>query len=427
LILNLILLIVFLIGAFLLQTTSSAFRVLEHSRSHEQLKGTQAFFFFRSLTRLFFAERELEVLFFCISSTKHLVRFGFAATATLFFVFLYHGTIVGLIIAIALLLAVSLLLTDILPRVVASRYPTAALRIAAPIASLFLLLASPILLPLCGRRLTNLYVDQVREPVAQLKEKIIEMVEQAGAKTAVDEEEKRLLQSVAGFRDTRVREIMIPRVDMECLPETATVREAAQLFDKEGYSRFPIYRETVDEVVGLLLFKDLTHLYLQCETSGDYSALDQPVSTLLKPVLYIPEMARVTRVLKEFRQQQTHLAVVVDEYGGTEGLVTIEDCLEEIVGEISDEYDEEERLYTPQPDGSYLIDARMSINDIESTFGIAIPQEGDYDTIGGYAFHCAGEIPAPGMRIQRDAFDLEIVESSERCVDSVRLIPKPSK
>jgi CBS domain containing-hemolysin-like protein len=128
-------------------------------------------------------------------------------------------------------------------------------------------------------------------------------------------------------------------------------------------------------------------------------------------------------LLQEFRKKQVHLAIVVDEYGSTEGIVTIEDILEEIVGEIEDEYDEEEALFISQPDGSWIVDARMSLLDVEEQLGIVIPQEGDYDTVGGYIFHQAGSIPSKGFVIKHDDFTLEILRSTDRFVEKVKLKP----
>ena len=140
-------------------------------------------------------------------------------------------------------------------------------------------------------------------------------------------------------------------------------------------------------------------------------------------MLYTPETKKLSNLLQEFRKKQVHLAIVVDEYGGTEGIVTIEDILEEIVGDISDEYDEEEALFIPQSDGSWIVDPRMSILDAEAQLGITFPEEGDFDTIGGYIFHCTGSIPTKGFVIHRDEFDIEILRSSDRSVEKVKIRP----
>lgn len=391
---------IFLAGSFLLQLASSALRSLEQSHSEEQLEAGGWFSVYRSFQGLLFKKRELDVLFFSITSTRHILRYCLALTVAILFwatdfkwLWLIGGFLVSLIIG------------DFIPRMIATRYPTRSLQLSSPFATIYLFIASPVSFLLAK-------VFATPHEVPQEKEKIMEMIEKAD----VEESEKQLLSSVAGFRDLIVREVMTPRVDIFALPSDITLREAAKLFDEEGYSRAPVYKENIDQVIGMAMYKDIMGLGLE-----DEAALDRHVETLLKPIIFVPETSKVTHLFEQFRDKQTHLAIVVDEYGGTEGLVTIEDCLEEIVGEISDEYDEEEKLFTPEKAGSWIVDGRMSINDIEEQFGIEIPQEGDYDTIGGYAFHKAGEIPEPGLTIHHDDFDLEILESSERCIEKIKI------
>jgi putative hemolysin len=217
---------------------------------------------------------------------------------------------------------------------------------------------------------------------------------------------------------------MIPRVDLFALCAETPTREASKLIIEEGYSRIPVYRENIDNITGLLMFKDILELYMSVlQGKKESSILDAPIESITKSVFYVPETKQVSYLLQEFRAKQMHMAIVVDEYGGTEGVVTMEDILEEIVGEIADEYDyNEEVLFSPLPTGGgWIVDARMSLIDAEESFGIDIPQEGDYDTIGGYVFHKAGEIPDKGYMIHQDDFDLEILSSTERSIEKVRI------
>jgi putative hemolysin len=434
-ILGLVLYGAFLGGAFFMQAVASGFRALEQTRSTEELRAVRHLLLYRAFLRLFFPKQELEALFFSISCTKELVRYGLAVGAVLLVVglaLLWPAT-AGLVTALVFIAVASLLIAlvagDFFPRYLGLRHPFAALELCSPLGSLFLFAASPICFTLLGlmakkgKNFSSIYVEHVHEGVGKLKEKILEMLEQAGAQAPGDTEEREMLESVVELRDTLVREIMIPRIDMFCLESETTVRKATELLDEQGYSRAPVYTDTVDQIVGVILYKDLARLYVDGVGEGTLTTLEQSIASFVKPVLFVPETSRVSRVLADFRRRQTHLAIVVDEYGGTEGLVTIEDCLEEIVGEIADEYDEAAQLYTPSRKGGWVVDARMTIADIEDHFGITIPQEGDYDTIGGYAFHRAGEIPAKGLRIHHDAFDLEILESSQRCVERVWIRP----
>lgn len=257
-------------------------------------------------------------------------------------------------------------------------------------------------------------------------EQLMEIIKGAADTSRMDPEEKKMLESVVSLRDRIVREVMVPRVDIFALPAKTPLREAAKELEENGYSRVPIYTNGIDEIIGILMYKDLLAKYREAEKAGNPAILDAPIETLIKSVLFTPETKKISQLLQEFRKKQQHLAVVVDEYGGTEGIVTFEDILEEIVGNIIDEYDEEEPLYQPLPSGGWLVDARMSILDIEEELGIKIPDQGDYDTLGGYIFHHTATIPPPGFAIEQDDFRIEVVSSSERCVEKVRLLPLKS-
>lgn len=288
--------------------------------------------------------------------------------------------------------------------------------------SCFLCLATPCTLILL--KLLTLFLPEDEEEegdIEEVQETILELLKE---KHMLDTTNAKLIRSVVSFRDRIVREVMVPRMNLFALPVTTTLREAVHQLVEERYSRIPIYRENVDTMIGVLMYKDAMRLYVEAEGGKiDASRLDQPIETVVKNILYTPETKKVSRLLQEFRHRHMHLAIVVDEYGGTEGVVTIEDILEAIVGEIADEYDiGEKRLYTVQPGGKgWIVDARMNIFEAEELFGIHFPQEGEYDTIGGYAVYRMGTIPEKGVRIHHEEFDLEILESSERSVEQLRI------
>jgi CBS domain containing-hemolysin-like protein len=239
------------------------------------------------------------------------------------------------------------------------------------------------------------------------------------------EADRRVLQSVLHFRDRIAREIMRPRVELFCLPEEITVQQAAEMLQREGYSRVPVYKDTVDTIVGVLFYKDVLAKYITATQSeaNQEELLSMPIKKLIKKVFYCPETKKIASLLQEFRKRQTHIAVIVDEYGGTSGLVTIEDILEEIVGEIADEYDVEETLFKPRVDGGWIVDARMNLLDIEEELGITIPQEEDYDTLAGYVFYRVGSIPQAGLILHHDRFELEVLKSNDRMVEEVSITP----
>lgn len=331
-----------------------------------------------------------------------------------------------IILSILVLIFGSFLVGDYLPRIFGTRLPEKALQLGLPLSSIFFLLAFPlayIFLRISQSLSRDLYFDSINEPNAQAKQEIIELIQEAEVSPTLEIHDKQLIESVLTFKERCAREVMVPRVDMFSLSADLSIKEAARLLLSEGYSRTPVYRNTVDNIVGVLMYKDVLRKYMEFEEKGDIKILEAPIETIQKNILYTPETKKISNLLQEFRKKQVHLAIVVDEYGGTEGVVTIEDILEEIVGEISDEYDQEEETFVHLPNGSWLIDAKTNILDIDEKLGIQIPQEEEYDTIGGYVFHVAGAIPSPGFIIHHKDFELEIIESSERSVEKVRIKP----
>ncbi len=253
---------------------------------------------------------------------------------------------------------------------------------------------------------------------------LADLIDDLQEQKLLSRQDQKLLQSVLTFQDRIVREVMVPRVDLFCLPETSTIREAAIGMQKEGYSRVPVYKNTQDHIVGVLMYKDILAKYMEYESQGkDKSFLDETIEDLAKNVLYTPETKKISLLLQEFCKKQMHLAVVVDEYGGTAGVITIEDILEEIVGEIADEYDEAEVLVMPSGKGSWIVDGRMKLLDLCEETGIKIPSEGDYDTMAGYIFFRLGTIPKKGVVLHHDDFDIEILNSGDRFVEKVKITP----
>ena len=260
-------------------------------------------------------------------------------------------------------------------------------------------------------------------PQFKIRDKVFELLQETELGAYLDANEQKLILSVVSFKERIAREVMVPRINLfSAYPTILLLKEAAQNFLKEGYSRIPVYKENVDNIIGVLLYKDILNIYIEAEVSQ--STLDLPIEKYVKPVFYTPETKKISHLLQEFRSKQIHLAIVVDEWGGTEGIVTIEDILEEIVGEIADEYDiEQQTLFTMLPTGGWIVDAKMSIIDIQEELGVKIPYSPEYDTIGGYIFHRAGAIPTKGWRIHHDDFDLEILSSSERSIEKIKIIP----
>lgn len=445
---NLLLLIftfLFLIGTSLFAGLIRSFRTFQQKEMEKTFQSAEKRFFYRYIHHYFFPKKEIESLFFSIQFSLNMTRFlfvffsTFVLLQTTFFLnfiddlnfglfnILNFCWIVGWFLLFVLLL---FFIGDFLPRLIGKNYPEQTFNFCAPYASLFLVLFFPLnflLLKITGLSSSNLYYNEIYESDLQAKKEIIEIVKESMFTDELQDTEKKLISSVLAFCQHLTREVMIPRVDLFSFNAETTIKEAATLIIEEGFSRVPIYEDSIDNIQGIVMYKDLLGKYIEFEQKGnDRSILDAPVSTIKKTAIYTPETKKISDLLQDFRKKQTHIAIVVDEYGGTEGIITIEDILEDIVGEIVDEYDEQEELYAPLPDGTWEVDARMSILDAEEQLGIEFPETGDYDTIGGYIFQCAGEIPNKGFTILTDEFEIEVLKSNDRVIEKVRIKPIPT-
>jgi magnesium and cobalt exporter, CNNM family len=229
----------------------------------------------------------------------------------------------------------------------------------------------------------------------------------------IEREERRLIESIVDFGDTLVREVMTPRPDIVAMPIDATLGEVKQLFIEQQYSRVPVFRESLDHIVGFVYVKDLIRL-------PEAPPTERVVPQLLRPAYYVPETKRVSELLKEFQRQQVQSAVVVDEYGGTAGLVTIEDLLEEIVGEIRDEYDVELEPVQQEAEGVFVFSGNVPIEDLNDRLGVSIAREG-FSTIGGYLLAHLGRVPTVGEQFDLDGLHVEVLEAERRRVTRVRV------
>ena len=228
----------------------------------------------------------------------------------------------------------------------------------------------------------------------------------------IEGDERRLLQSIVDFGDTLVREVMTPRPDIVAIPADATLDELRALFREQEYSRIPVFKENLDNILGIVFVKDLIQL-----TGAEGQA--HPIATLVRPLAFVPETKRVPELLKEFQRKQMQIAIVVDEYGGTAGLVTLEDLLEEIVGEIRDEYDVEIEPVVDEGNGSWVFSAKVNINHVRDRLGVEIEADG-FETVGGYVLSRVGRVPAVGEAFELDGMHVEVLEAERRRIHKVR-------
>jgi Mg2+/Co2+ transporter CorC len=226
-------------------------------------------------------------------------------------------------------------------------------------------------------------------------------------------EEQRLLQSIVDFSDILVREVMTPRPDLVAIRDDATVADLRKVFRDQQYSRVPVFHENLDNIAGFVFVKDL--ILLDCEDMDTRS-----LATLVRPATFVPETKRVPDLLKEFQRKQVQSAIVVDEYGGTAGLVTIEDLLEEIVGEIRDEYDVETEPIIDEGNGSFVVSGKADVDEIADRLGVDIEREG-FETVGGYLLSHLGRVPAVGETFDIDDLTVEVLEAERRRIHKVRV------
>jgi putative hemolysin len=411
--------LIFLLGLFALSCLASALRKLHERDSALALKEIGNIFFFHPVFSFFFPEDDYEGILFSVSAAQTITGFICLVSGTLF------GYLAGYSLPLVVItMIVFYMCSNYIPRIIGSVYPAVTLATSSFISSPFLLLSFPLaaLFIKISRFSGAHYFEYFDEPMREVKHEIFQILQEAKLSPKLTLHDKKLIESVIYFQNRIAREVMVPRINIFSLDRSTTIREAVKLLEEEGYSRVPVYKDTIDQIAGVLMYKDILTKYIEYQEKGnDPAILEMPIVSIVKPVMYAPETKKISNLLQDFRKKQMHLAIIVDEYGGTAGIVTIEDILEEIVGEIEDEYDDEEDLFHPLTENVWIVDAKMSIIDAKEQLKISLPQEGDYDTIGGYIFHRAGTIPSKGFTIKLDTIELEVLKSNDRKVEKVKI------
>jgi putative hemolysin len=273
-------------------------------------------------------------------------------------------------------------------------------------------------LTLVTRYVSRLFRADVPADERISSEELRLIIEQGGEQGILEAEEEQMIHAVIELGDQRVHEVMVPRIAMVTLNADATIGEAIDSIVAEGHSRIPVYEETVDEIVGIVYAKDLLP-FLKA------SAPEPPqLRSLLRTPVFVPESMTVDDLLHELQRRKVHIAIVLDEYGGTAGLVTIEDLLEEIVGEIQDEYDVEEPMIVKLSDDEARVDGRASVDDLAEIFETQVPfeDEDEYDTVGGLIYHRIGGVPKPGDQVAVDGLTLTVETTDGRRVSKVLVV-----
>lgn len=260
-------------------------------------------------------------------------------------------------------------------------------------------------LRMCFRRLAGVENTDDVEKEIQL---IIDEGEQRGL---ISEDEGEMIQGIFSFRDTIAREIMVPRTDTVYAPSETKLSQIIQIIIDSGHSRIPIYQDNIDNIIGTLHAKDLLPYW---------GTDDMAIRDIMRPPYFIPETKKISEVLQDLRDNKSHMAIVIDEYGGTAGILTLEDIIEEIIGEVMDEYDAEQKLIIEHEDGSISVNARLDVEKLEDFLKVDLP-EGDFESVGGFIISLIGKVPEVNEKVIYDDLEIVIEAATSRKIDRVRI------
>lgn len=322
----------------------------------------------------------------------------------------------GPTVSATVLTIVILIFGEVTPKSLAKERPEAWAIVATPLLRVMAVLLTPVnfLFTQWKKLLRVLLRHQDDDGITE--EELMGMVDQAETEGNLDQHESDLIRNAIEFNDMEVSEILTPRVDLEALADTATMEEAAAMYADSGFSRLPIYHDSIDNIIGVLHEKDFYAAYCRGV---------KRLSELKGSVLYTTETARISDLLRQLQQNKVHMAVVVDEYGGTQGIVTMEDIMEELVGEIWDEHDEVIEEFRKQSDGSYLVACSADLDDLYDLFDMKPGQEYDASSVSGWVMEEIGRVPDVGDRFQADGLDVCVTRVEHRRVMEIRVRPLP--
>jgi len=326
--------------------------------------------------------------------------------------------LIALLLVTALVSLLTIVFGELVPKAIALAHADRlALIFAGPIDFLGRLLNPLVwLLTTLTGAITRLFgiSDQQQDRITA--EELMILVERGSEQGVIEAEEQQMIGAVLELGEQRIHEVMVPRIDIKALPSTAPLDEIVETIVREGHSRIPMFEETIDNVIGILYAKDLLPYLARNEMPA--------IPAILRTPLFVPESISVDDLLHTFQRRKVHIAIVLDEYGGTAGLVTIEDLIEEIVGEIQDEYDVEEPMIEAISDGEARIDGRASIDDLAEHFGIALDgaDREQYDTVGGLIYHEIGGVPIVGDTVEVDGLTLTVETTDGRRVGKVLVV-----
>ena len=322
----------------------------------------------------------------------------------------------GAVISTAVITIVVLVFGEVSPKSLAKEYPESFAMFSAPIMRILMVILTPVnfLFSLLKKLLSMVFHKEGDSGITE--EELVTMVDQAEIEGGLDQHESKLIRSAIEFNDMEVDEILTPRVDIVAVEDTDSMDDIAQAFAKSGYSRLPVYHEDIDDIIGVIHEKDFHAARYRGQTD---------IKAITGPMLYTTGNTKISELLRILQREKAHMVIVVDEYGGTEGLVTLEDIVEELVGEIWDEHDEVIEEFKKQEDGSYLISCSADLTDLFDLF--SIKGECDANTISGWVMEQIGRIPEEGDHFTSDGLDVTVTKVDHRRVLEIRVevLPQP--
>ena len=344
---------------------------------------------------------------------NNIVNITATTISTLLFVELLGGER-GPAASTVVLTVVILIFGEISPKSLAKESPERFAMLATPLLRFFLLILTPLnfLFTQWKRLLSHIVRSKGDDSITE--EELVTMVDQAETEGGLDQHESELIRAAIEFNDLEVEEILTPRVDIVAVEDTDSMDDIARAFAENGYSRLPVYHEDIDDIVGVIHEKDFHAARYHGQTD---------VSAIISTVLYTTGNTKISDLLRILQKEKAHMVIVVDEYGGTEGLVTLEDIVEELVGEIWDEHDEVIEEFRKQEDGSYLISCNADLSDLFDLFSIR--GECDANTVSGWVMEQVGRVPEEGDRFQADDLDVTVTKVDHRRVMEIRVVVLP--
>ncbi|MBO5411879.1 MAG: HlyC/CorC family transporter [Clostridia bacterium] len=359
-----------------------------------------------------FADEKYDKLVTAILIGNNIVNLTASALGTILFGMLIKDGNLAATVSTAVLTVVVLLFGEITPKYLSSVYPEHFCFFVYPLMQLFYWILIPFSKIFDGYKAILAKIFKLKKDETVTDEELLSLVEEAEESGTLKEDESELVRSALEFDDLKVEDILVPRVDVYAVAEDATMEEVRELFQKTGYSRLPVYKETIDNVIGLIHERDFF---------GGYIKGDKEIGHLVQEIVFTSEYTRISTLLKQLQKQKIHMAAVSDEYGGLVGIVTLEDILEELVGEIWDEHDEEEVLYGKINEDEYWVDGKCGLEEFFELYEFEkADDEYESNTVGGWVTEIYGGIPPIGECVQWNGLEIKIVKATKQKVLKVR-------